>query len=244
MKRILPAFIFLLTFTSTQAQELSYYLPDSVSYNPSVPKPKDIIYHEVGEWHVTHDRLMNYMKALAVAAPDRVKFELMGLSYESRPQGMLIITSPKNHQRLEEIRQQHVLLVDPSKSAGLNIDNMPLVVWIGHSIHGNESSGSNASLLSAYYLAAGQGKKIEELLDNTVILLDASFNPDGLQRFSTWANQHKSKNLVTDPASREFSEVWPGGRFNHYWFDLNRDWLPAVHVESQNRLKMYHKWKP
>jgi len=98
--------------------------------------------------------------------------------------------------------------------------------------------------LSAYYLAAAQGKQIDELLDNVVILFDPSFNPDGLQRFSTWVNQHKSKNLVTDPNDREFNEVWPGGRFNHYWFDLNRDWLPAVHVESQNRLKWFHMWKP
>ncbi|MEO6403935.1 MAG: M14 family zinc carboxypeptidase, partial [Ferruginibacter sp.] len=107
-----------------------------------------------------------------------------------------------------------------------------------------EPSGANAALLSAYYLAAAQGKAIDDLLENTVILFDPSFNPDGLQRFSTWANQHKSKNLVSDPNSREFNEVWPGGRYNHYWFDLNRDWLPAVHIESQNRLEWFHKWKP
>jgi hypothetical protein len=136
------------------------------------------------------------------------------------------------------------MLTDPSKSASVNIEKMPIVVWIGHSIHGNEPSGANASLVSAYYLAAAQGKQIDELLDNVVILFDPSFNPDGLQRFSTWANQHKSKNLVSDPNSREFNEVWPGGRFNHYWFDLNRDWLPAVHIESQNRLKWFHQWKP
>ena len=226
------------------SQDLKYYLPDSVSYDPSIPKPKDIIYHEVGEWHVTHDRLVNYMKAIATAAPQRVKLETMGLTYENRPQVLLIITSPKNHQRLEEIRQQHIKLVDPSQSASVNIENMPVVVYIGHSIHGNESSGTNAALVSAYYLAAAQGKQIDELLENVVILFDPSFNPDGLQRFSTWANQHKSKNLVSDPNSREFNEVWPGGRFNHYWFDLNRDWLPAVHIESQNRLTWYHKWKP
>jgi hypothetical protein len=226
------------------AQDLKYYLPDSVSYNPAIPKPKDIIYHEVGEWHVTHDRLVNYMRAVAAAAPDRIKLETMGFTYENRPQVLLIITSPKNHQRLEEIRQQHVMLTDPAKSASLNIDNMPLVIWIGHSIHGNEQSGSNAALVSAYYLAAAQGRQIDELLDNVVILFDPSFNPDGMQRFSTWVNQHKSKNLVSDPNDREFNEVWPGGRFNHYWFDLNRDWLPAVHIESQNRLKWFHLWKP
>ena len=244
MRKFLLVFCLLLIANCFNAQDLKYYLPDSVTYNPSIPKPKDIIYHEVGEWHITHDRLVNYMKAIAAAAPDRVKLETMGLTYENRPQILLIITSPKNQQRLEEIRQQHVKLTDPSQSGSVNIDNMPIVVWIGHSIHGNEPSGANASLLTAYYLAAAQGKQIDELLDNVVILFDPSFNPDGLQRFSTWANQHKSKNLVSDPNSREFNEVWPGGRFNHYWFDLNRDWLPAVHVESQNRLAWFHKWKP
>ena len=225
-------------------QDLNYYLPDSVSYNPAIPKPKDVIFHEVGEWHVTHDRLVNYMQALAKAAPDRIKLELMGYTYESRPQVLLIITSPKNHQQLEEIRRQHVALSDPARSASLNTTNMPIVVYIGHSIHGNESSGANAALVSAYYLAAAQGRQMDDLLEHVVILFDPSFNPDGLQRFSTWANQHKSKNLVTDPNSREFNEVWPGGRFNHYWFDLNRDWLPAQHIESQNRLGWFHLWKP
>ncbi|MBC7875421.1 MAG: zinc carboxypeptidase [Ferruginibacter sp.] len=244
MKKLLLIISLFTIHYSVFAQDLKYYLPDSVTYNPSIPKPKDIIYHEVGEWHVTHDRLVNYMKAVAAAAPDRIKLETMGLTYENRPQVLLIITSPKNHQRLEEIRQQHVKLTDPAQSGSVTIDNMPIVVWIGHSIHGNEPSGANAALVSAYYLAAAQGRQIDELLENVVILFDPSFNPDGLQRFSTWANQHKSKNLVSDPNSREFNEVWPGGRFNHYWFDLNRDWLPAVHVESQNRLTWFHKWKP
>ncbi|MBA2500576.1 MAG: zinc carboxypeptidase [Chitinophagaceae bacterium] len=237
--------LFLLHFSNNIfAQDLNYYLPQNINYNQSIPKPEDVIHHQVGEYHVTHDRLVNYMRAVAAANPDRIKIETMGYTYERRPQVLLIITSKKNHENLEQIRQQHLILSDPERSASLSIDNMPIVVYIGHSIHGNEPSGSNASLLTVYYLAAGQGKEIENMLDNTIILFDPSFNPDGLQRFSTWANQHKSKNLVTDPSSREFNEVWPGGRFNHYWFDLNRDWLPAVHPESQNRLAWFHKWKP
>ncbi len=243
-KKTLFTILFLAFVFTASAQDLSYYLPKGISYNPAIPTPKDIIYHQVGEYHVTHDRLVNYMKAVATAAPDRVKLETMGFTYEDRPQVLLIITSPKNHQRLEEIRQQHIKLTDPSQSSNVDVSNMPIVVWIGHSIHGNEPSGANAALVGAYHLAAAQGKEIEDLLDNTVILYDPSFNPDGLQRFSTWANQHKSKNLVSDPNSREFNEVWPGGRFNHYWFDLNRDWLPAVHNESKNRLEWFHKWKP
>jgi len=104
MKKLLLIISLFTIDSSLIAQDLKYYLPDSVAYNPAIPKPKDVIYHEVGEWHVTHDRLVNYMKAVATAAPDRIKLETMGLTYESRPQVLLIITSPKNHQRLEEIR--------------------------------------------------------------------------------------------------------------------------------------------
>ena len=148
--------LFLCLFAA--AQELSYYLPDSLQYNPAIPKPKEIIYHNVGEYHITHDRLVNYMQALAKAAPDRIKLENIGFTYEGRPQILLIITSPKNHQNLDQIRQQHVQLTDPTKSATLNTEAMPIVLYIGHSIHGNEPSGANAALLSAYYLAAAQGK--------------------------------------------------------------------------------------
>lgn len=237
------AFLSLAVF-SAQSQSLSYYLPDSVKYNPAIPTPASVIGHEVGEWHVTHDKLVQYMKAVAASAPNRISLQVTGTTYEGRQQLLLIITSAANHARLEEIRQQHLALTNAAKSATLNIATMPAVVLMGYSIHGNESSGSNAALLAAYYLAAAQGPAIEDLLANTVILLDPSFNPDGLNRFATWANQHKSKNLVADPQSREFNEVWPGGRFNHYWFDLNRDWLPAVHRESRNRLQYFHQWKP
>ena len=158
MKKLLSLITLLFITILSSAQDLNYYLPQDVTYNKVVPTPKDIIYHEVGEWHVTHDRLVNYMKAVAAAAPERIKFETMGFSYEDRPQVLLIITSPKNHARLEEIRQQHIKLTDPSQSASVNTENMPIVVYMGHSIHGNESSGANASLVGAYYLAAAQGK--------------------------------------------------------------------------------------
>ena len=244
MRKIFIAILLLAIVNCVSGQELSYYLPANVTYNKSIPTPAAVIHHEVGEWHITHDRLVNYMQAIAAAAPQKVKLQTMGFTYEQRPQTLLIISSPKNILNIENIRQQHLLLSDPARSASVNINNMPIIVYIGHSIHGNEPSGSNAALLTAYYLAAAEGKETEELLENVVILFDPSFNPDGLQRFSTWANQHKSKILVTDPNSREFNEVWPGGRYNHYWFDLNRDWLPGVHPESRNRIKLFHDWKP
>ena len=122
---------------------------------------------------------------------------------------------------------------------------MPVIINMGYSVHGNEPSGSNAAPLVAYYLAAAQGEEIENKLENAIILMDPSLNPDGMQRFSTWANMHKSiKASVTDPEDREHNEVWPGGRTNHYWFDLNRDWMPVQHPSSRGRISMYHEWLP
>ncbi|MFZ9718349.1 MAG: M14 family metallopeptidase, partial [Chitinophagaceae bacterium] len=242
MKKIL-FFAFMLTAAMACAQPLSYYLPASLSYDANIPKPAAVVGHEVGEWHITHDRLVQYMRAID-AASNRVSLEVTGTTYEGRQQLALFITSPENHARLEQIRQNHLLLSNPDRSESVNTADMPLVVWIGCSIHGNEPSGANMSLLLAYHLAAAQGAQIDELLRNTVIILDPSFNPDGLNRFASWVNTHKSATAVTDPNAREFNEVWPGGRTNHYYFDLNRDWLPAQQPESRNRLQVFHRWRP
>ncbi|MEM9648248.1 MAG: M14 family zinc carboxypeptidase [Bacteroidota bacterium] len=226
---------------SAQQVSLDYYLPQNVSYDANIPKPADVIGHEVGEWHVTHDKLVFYMKQLA-ASSNRITIEDRGKTFEGRPLPLLTITSPKNHQNIESIRQQHVQLTEGN--GNLDTSNMPIVVYQGFSIHGNEPSGSNASLAYAYYLAAAEGPEIENMLDNMVVLLDPCFNPDGLQRFAYWANIHKSINLNADNNEREYHEVWPGGRTNHYWFDMNRDWLPVQLPESRARIETFHKWMP
>src|SRR5688572_27913596 len=243
-KSLLLTLFFLSIAEWTNGQpDLTYYLPEGVTYDPAIPKPKSIIGHEVGEWHVTHDRLINYMYALDKAS-DRVTLEITGYTYEARPLLLLTITSPKNHQNLETIRNQHIQLTDPLKSSTIDTKNIPAVFYIGFSIHGNEASGVNSGLLMAYHLAAGQGKQIENELENTVILFDPCYNPDGMQRFSSWVNSRKSMMTSVDPSDMEHNEVWPGGRFNHYWFDLNRDWLVAQHPESRARVKSFQKWKP
>tara|TARA_B110000046_G_scaffold185211_1_gene226031 strand:+ start:478 stop:2967 length:2490 start_codon:yes stop_codon:yes gene_type:complete len=238
MKKLFVFFLLLSISISAQKVDLSYYLPKNVTYDKSVPTPKEIIGHEVGEWHVTHDKLVEYMKALA-ASSDRVSIENRGKTYEDRPLLLLTITSPENHKNLEEIRQTHINATDDNS---LDVSNNPIVVYQGFSIHGNEPSGSNAALAVAYYLAAADN--IDDLLNNTVILFDPSFNPDGLQRFAYWANTNKSKNINPDPNDREYSEVWPGGRTNHYQFDMNRDWLPVQLLESKARIASFHKWLP
>jgi len=238
MKKLFVFFLFLSISISAQKVDLSYYLPKNVTYDKSIPTPKEVIGHEVGEWHVTHDKLVEYMKALA-ASSDRISIENRGKTYEDRPLLLLTITSPENHKNLEEIRQAHINATDDNS---VDISENPIVVYQGFSIHGNEPSGSNAALAVAYYLAAADN--IDDLLTNTVILFDPSFNPDGLQRFAYWANTNKSKNINPDPNDREYSEVWPRGRTNHYQFDMNRDWLPVQLLESKARIASFHKWLP
>jgi len=231
------------SLTGTAQVDLSYYLPEGVRFNPAIPTPASVIGHEVGEWHISHDRLVNYMYALDKAS-DRISLEVTGQTYEARPLLLLTITSPANHQNIETIRKQHLQLSDPNTSGNADTRSMPAVFYLGCSIHGNEPSGANAGLVMAYYLAAAEGPEIDKYLQNTVVLFDPSFNPDGLTRFSGWANSRKSKLISPDPNDMEHNETWPGGRFNHYWFDLNRDWLVAQLPESQARIAKFQQWKP
>ena len=220
----------------------NYYLPQDVTYNSKIPTPASVIGHEVGEWHVTHDKLVQYMHAVA-AASDRISIVSRGTTFEGRPLLLLTITSTQNHANLESIHKNHLKRTNEDVSPS-EIEKSPIVVYQGFSIHGNEPSGSNAALMVAYYLAAAQGPQIDALLNNTVILFDPSFNPDGLQRFAYWANTNRNKNLTADSNDREYNEVWPGGRSNHYWFDMNRDWLPVQLPESRARLVTFHDWLP
>ena len=244
MKKLyfLIAFLTICSTAIAQTIDASYYLPKNHSYNKEIPKPESILGFTVGEWHVSHDKLSEYMRALAKAS-DRISIENRGSTYEGRPLFLLTITSPKNHQNLEFIKEQHTLLSEP-ESKNLNINDMPAVVYQGFSIHGNEASGANAGLMVTYHLAASLDPTVEELLNDVVILFDPSFNPDGLQRFSQWVNTHKSNTLNPDPNDREFNESWPRGRTNHYWFDMNRDWLPVQLPESKARIKSFSEWLP
>ncbi len=246
MKHLLYTLLFvgfsLSAQTPKQSVSLDYYLPKNVTYNSEIPKPQDLLGFIPGEWHVSHDQLVSYMHRLAEASP-RISIENRGSSFEGRPILLLTITSPQNHQNIEKIKEEHAKLTD-EESDNLDISTMPIVTYQGMSIHGNEASGANAGLLAAYYLAAAEGTEIDHLLNDVIILFDPSFNPDGLQRFSYWANTNKNQTLTADPQDREYDEIWPGGRTNHYWFDLNRDWLPAELPESQARIETFHQWHP
>jgi Zinc carboxypeptidase len=220
-----------------QAEDLDFYFGGEVRFDPRVPRPQDVLGYQVGDWHVRHDQLVRYMEKLAETS-SRVKIETIGHSWEQRPLLHLVISTPENLARLEEIRKEHLEGIAGKRP----VEERPVVIWIGYSIHGNEPSGANAALLFAYYLAAAE--QVADQLKEAVIILEPCLNPDGLARFSSWVNAHRGRNLVADENHLEHHEVWPRGRGNHYLFDLNRDWLLQVNPESQARIARFHHWRP
>ncbi len=237
--------LFLLLANSLFSQikpTLGYYLP-AISFDAAIPTPTQFLGFEIGEHHISHDQLLAYMHALDQAS-DRIALRTYGHTHEGRPMICLTITDPANHARLPEIQKQRQQLLYAATSASVDLKNMPAVNYMGYSIHGNEASGANASLLVAYYLTAAQTPEVQALLRNTIILLDPCFNPDGMQRFSSWVNSRRSINGTGDAVNDEFNEPWPRGRTNHYWFDLNRDWLVTQQPETPGRVAIFQEWHP
>ncbi|MBT3241732.1 MAG: zinc carboxypeptidase [Bacteroidetes bacterium] len=229
--------------TSLLAQyELDYYLPDGLRFNPEIPTPAEVLGHEVGEFHITHDKLVRYMEILDEKS-ERVSIQIIGYTHERKPLMLVAFTSEENQKDLDKLRKDHLESIDPASNKN-TVRDKPLVVNLGYSIHGNEASGVNAAPIVAYYLAACENDDLVKMLDKSVILIDPCLNPDGVTRYATWVNSHKSLTNNPDPASIEFRESSPGSRTNHYWYDLNRDWLLLQHPESQARITAFHQWKP
>ncbi|MBO1254786.1 peptidase M14 [Alteromonas sp. 5E99-2] len=218
----------------------TYYLPTDTKFDPAVPTPEAFLGYGVGKWHIRHDQLVAYMYKLAETS-DRVTIEVTGYSHQDKPLLLLTIADPDRKDSVESLRQAHIENIKKQRQPK---SDAPLFMYMGYSIHGNEPSGSNAALLLGYYLAAGDDKRIDALLKNTVILLDPALNPDGLSRYSHWANMHKGYQLSRSRYHREHKENWPSARTNYYWFDLNRDWLLLSHPESDARIEQFHHWRP
>lgn len=225
-------------------EPLDYFLPAGTAYNPRVPTPEQFFGFKVGDWHLRNDQVVAYARALAAAAPERIRIEEMGRSHEQRPLVLVTVASAAHLRDLERVRQQHLELLDPAKAGKLDLSAMPAVVNLGYSIHGNEPSAINAVPVVLYHLAAAQGAEIEAMLAQLVILIEPVRNPDGSDRFAQWANMHRGRHPSADPSTREHLEAWPRSRVNHYWFDANRDWLPLVHPEAQARAEVFHRWRP
>ena len=217
-------------------------IDQQVEYDPAIPLPEDVTGFKVGEIIFTPDMIYAYMRAVA-AASDRVSLETIGRSHFGRPIMRVTITSPENHARLEDIRQTHLQISAPGNTAPIPADH-PVVVNLTHGVHGSEPSSYDSIMPILYFLAAGQGAEVADILDRSVIHIVGLINPDGADRFANWTNLHRARVPVADPQHREHFNEWPWGRTNHYWFDLNRQWLPVTQPEARALVQATREWLP
>ncbi len=238
LKKLLLGLLFLSTTLSAQDYFYKKYQP----FSSDVPSPESFLGYGIGEHHTRHDLIVAYLTKLAEVS-DRATIEEYGKTHEGRKLVMLTVSTPENHGNLNELKRQHLQFVDPAQSP-TNYDEVPIFINLGYNVHGNEPSSSEAAMLAAYTLVASNNPEILNYLDKAVIFIDPTINPDGRDRHTQYANMYQGNPLVADPQDAEHNEYWPRGRTNHYWFDLNRDWLLGIHPESRGKLTWYHKWYP
>ncbi len=228
-----PVFYLSLLFTSLSA----------LAQTP-LKGPDDFLPHHLGEQFTPHYMLTDYFEYLAASAPAVMRLERYGRTNEARPLQVAIFSAPENMARLEQIRQNNLRLAGMDTGGKGNSADPVAIVWLSMSVHGNEPSGSECSMLLAYQLASQSDPELRAWLQNTVVILDPSLNPDGYDRYTHWYRGVSNKRKNPNIDAREHREPWPGGRVNHYYFDLNRDWAWATQVETQQRLALFQRWLP
>ncbi|SHJ92225.1 Zinc carboxypeptidase [Maribacter aquivivus] len=219
-----------------------YFYQKFQPFNSEIPSPEAFLGYGIGEHHTRHDLIVAYLEKLAEVS-DRASIAEYGRTHEGRKLVMLTITAPENLSNLDQLKEEHLAFTDPKKSVS-NYGDVPIFINLAYNVHGNEPSSSEAALLTAYTFAASENPEILNYLKNAVIFIDPTINPDGRDRHTQWANTYQGSPEVADPQDVEHNEYWPMGRTNHYWFDLNRDWLLAINPESRGKLNWYHQWYP
>ena len=219
-----------------------YFFKKFHPFQSQVPSPEDYLGYPIGAHHTRHDRIVGYLEKLSEVS-DRATLYDYGRTHEGRRLVILTISAPENINQLPNLKERHLAYTQPN--ANLTVDpDLPVFINLAYNVHGNEPSSSEAALLTAYTLTASDHPEILNYLKNAVIFVDPTINPDGRDRHAQWANMYQGNPLVADPQDAEHNEYWPGGRTNHYWFDLNRDWLLAINPESRGKLNWYHEWYP
>jgi len=212
------------------------------TFAQKLQSPDEFLGYKLGAQFTSHYRIADYFRYVA-ASSKQVKLVQYGTTNEGRPLMVMFIASAENITNLESIRLNNLRLAGLDNSGAASTAG-PVIVWFSYNVHGNEPSSSEAAMQTLYDMANPANQRTQAWLKNTVVVIDPCLNPDGRDRYVNYYNSVKGSTPNTDPASREHSEVWPGGRVNHYYFDLNRDWAWQVQRETQERMALYNKWLP
>ncbi len=212
----------------------------SITMDAQSKSPKDFLGYDLGDRFTRHHQVVDYFNHIAILN-DNVKLIKYGETYEHRPLHLAFIASPKNFAKLEDLRLNHLKTAGTIK--GDANEDIP-IVWLSYNVHGNESVSTEAAMKTLYALVDPSNAETKNWLENVIVIIDPCINPDGRDRYVNWYNQYGNSPYNTNPDSKEHREPWPGGRANHYLFDLNRDWAWTTQTESQARIAEYNKWMP
>ena len=233
--------LFLFTLiTCAQLFAQDYFTARYQPFQTSIASPEVFLEYKIGSQHTRHDQIVAYLRNLA-SVSNQAQISYYGKTHEGRKLALLAVSTAENLAQLDEIQKQHLAYAEGKLES---LPDIPIIINLAYNVHGNEPSSSEAALLAAYTLAASEHPKIQNFRENAIVFIDPTINPDGRDRHTQWANSYKGSPLVSDPMDAEHNEAWPRGRTNHYWFDLNRDWLLAINPESQGKLNWYHQWYP
>ena len=216
----------------------------STSLIAQIKSPEQFLGYALGAKHTPHHLVQRYFEYIATVAQDQVQLQQYGRTNEGRPLLLAVVASKENKVRVEDIRVANLQLVyKKSPVATTAIEQQPAIVWLSYNVHGNEASSTEAAMQTIYELVK-ENSPCADWLKNTVVLIDPCLNPDGRDRYVNWYQSVVGNQFNPLPTAREHQEPWPGGRSNHYYFDLNRDWAWLTQVESQQRIKAYRSWMP
>src|SRR5438552_40616 len=216
-----------------------------ISANAQLKSPEQFLGYRIGTHFTPHWKVVNYFQHVAANASPMVKLQQYGETNEGRPLMVAFVSTGDNMQNLDNIRKNNLRLANMnSDNREAAVENTPVIVWLSYNVHGNEASSTEASMITLYALVDSSNTRTKEWLKNTIVVIDPCVNPDGRDRYVNWFNSVVGKNYNASIDSREHAEPWPGGRTNHYNFDLNRDWAWQTQIETQQRMKLYNEWLP
>ncbi|MDX1477191.1 MAG: M14 family metallopeptidase [Saprospiraceae bacterium] len=249
--KIKTLLIALLTFSfAVDAQPDPYqrfqFEPD-LPYQSGIPSPESFLGYRLGEQFTLYADALAYFRALAEAS-DKLIIRKYGESYEGRELISVVITSEANHARMEELRLNNLKFANPAVHSPNELKQLtteqPLFLSYSYNIHGNEASSMETAMQVSYRLVAATDSATRDILQHAVIIFYVCINPDGRDRYAYWYNSVQRSQLASEPGDLEHYAPWPNGRTNHYWFDLNRDWVWGVHPESRGHTREYQHWMP
>ena len=244
-------YLFVSVFLSVQlvAQDKNFTFWPGTDYDPAIPTFKQVLGFDPGERISSHAEIMAYMSALEKAAPDRMKVFEYARSWERKKLVYAVVGSKENISRLSAIRDSMKKLADPRQTSAAEaqriISQTPALTWLAYGVHGNEISSPDAAMLTAYHLLAARGSAVVDVVNkDSLVFIDPTQNPDGRDRFVHNFNIAEGLEPQESQLAAEHNEPWPGGRTNHYFFDMNRDWIALTQPETRGRIKALLDWYP